>query len=120
MFYVVYVNHPINKAIVHSTLCGKYTNRRRDKTINGYYKENHILNNSVINFVGETINAFVLRHWRKPIANQSKFITNRLKHSENSIMKTVLKNPLFLYSARLATIRTLWRLEKFAINQAIS
>lgn len=39
MSYVVYVNHPTNKAIVHSTLCGKYTNRRRDKTINGYWPE---------------------------------------------------------------------------------
>ncbi len=39
MFYIVYVNHPTNKAIVHSTLCGKYTNRRRDKTINGYWSE---------------------------------------------------------------------------------
>ena len=39
MSYVVYVNHPNNKAIVHSTLCGKYTNRRRDKTINGYWSD---------------------------------------------------------------------------------
>lgn len=30
--YVVYVNHPTNKAIVHDTECGKYTNRRRDRT----------------------------------------------------------------------------------------
>ena len=39
MPYVVYVNHPNNKAIVHNTNCGKYTSRRRDKTINGYWSE---------------------------------------------------------------------------------
>jgi len=39
MPYVVYINHPTNKAIVHTTLCGKYTNRRRDKTMNGYWSE---------------------------------------------------------------------------------
>jgi hypothetical protein len=37
--YVVYVNHPNNKAIVHDTDCGKYTNRRRDRTHNGYWSE---------------------------------------------------------------------------------
>ncbi len=37
MPYVVYVNHPNNKAIVHTTTCGKYTKRRRDKTHNGYW-----------------------------------------------------------------------------------
>ena len=37
MPYIVYVNHPNNKAIVHSTTCGKYKNRRRDKTHNGYW-----------------------------------------------------------------------------------
>lgn len=37
--YVVYVNHPTNKAIVHDTDCGKYTNRRRDRTHNGYWSE---------------------------------------------------------------------------------
>jgi len=37
--YVVYVNHPANKAIIHNTDCGKYTNRRRDKTINGFWSE---------------------------------------------------------------------------------
>ena len=39
MRYVVYVNHPTNKAIVHDTDCGKYTKRRRDRTINGYWSE---------------------------------------------------------------------------------
>ncbi len=37
--YVVYVNHPNNKAIVHDTDCGKYTNRRRDRTHNGYWSD---------------------------------------------------------------------------------
>ena len=37
MEYVVYVNHPTNKAIVHATSCGKFTKRRRDKTLNGYW-----------------------------------------------------------------------------------
>jgi len=35
--YVVYVNHPTNKAIIHTTICGKFTSRRRDKTFNGYW-----------------------------------------------------------------------------------
>jgi len=35
--YVVYVNHPTNKAIIHTTTCGKFTRRRRDKTLNGYW-----------------------------------------------------------------------------------
>lgn len=37
MKYVVYVNHPTNKAIIHAITCGKYTKRRRDKTLNGYW-----------------------------------------------------------------------------------
>ena len=37
MAYVVYVNNPTNKALVHKTSCGKYLNRRRDKTYNGYW-----------------------------------------------------------------------------------
>ena len=37
MGYVVYVNHPTNKAITHATTCGKFTERRRDKTLNGYW-----------------------------------------------------------------------------------
>lgn len=39
MFYVVYVNHPTSKAMVHNTSCGKYTKRRRNKTIHGYWSE---------------------------------------------------------------------------------
>jgi len=39
MFYVIYVNHPTSKARVHTTLCGKYTNRKNDETINGYWSE---------------------------------------------------------------------------------
>jgi hypothetical protein len=34
---VVYVNHPNNKAIIHSTTCGKFVHRRRDNTSNGYW-----------------------------------------------------------------------------------
>ena len=33
------MNHPNNKAIVHDTDCGKYTNRRRYRTHNGYWPE---------------------------------------------------------------------------------
>jgi hypothetical protein len=39
MAYVVYVNHPNNYATVHDTTCGKYTNRRRDKTRSGFWSE---------------------------------------------------------------------------------
>lgn len=37
MGYTVYVNHPNNKAIIHSTSCGKFVKRRRDETLNGYW-----------------------------------------------------------------------------------
>ncbi len=37
MAYVVYVNTPNNKAIVHNSICGKYQSRKRDKTHNGYW-----------------------------------------------------------------------------------
>jgi len=39
MFYVVYVNHPTSKAMVHSTDCWKYTKRQRNKTIHGYWSK---------------------------------------------------------------------------------
>jgi len=39
MSYVVYVNHPNNKAIVHSTSCTWYMKRKRDVTHNGYWTE---------------------------------------------------------------------------------
>lgn len=41
MSYVVYVNHPNNKAMVHHTGCGKYTSRRRDRTMNGYWSRTY-------------------------------------------------------------------------------
>lgn len=37
MTYVVYVNHPNNKSIVHSTSCRTYIHRRRDETLNGHW-----------------------------------------------------------------------------------
>ena len=37
MGYTVYMNHPNNKAIIHSTSCGKFEKRRRDETLNGYW-----------------------------------------------------------------------------------
>ena len=39
MPYVVYVNHPNNKAIVHNINCGKYTNRKRNETHNGFWSD---------------------------------------------------------------------------------
>lgn len=39
MAYVVYVNHPNNKAIVHNSMCGKYQSRRRDESHNGYWTQ---------------------------------------------------------------------------------
>ena len=35
--FVFYVNHPNNKATIHAAICGKFANRRRDKTLNGYW-----------------------------------------------------------------------------------
>jgi len=101
------------KELGYFSLFFEHLSEKSHRAINGYYTKNNTLKNSVINFIGETTNAFVLRYLRKPI-------TSRLKNSKNPIVETVLKNPLFLYSARLATIRALWRLEKFVINQTIS
>lgn len=39
MSFVVYVNYPNNKAIVHDTSCGKYTARKRNRSHNGYWTE---------------------------------------------------------------------------------
>lgn len=39
MKFIVYVNHPTNKAIIHNVDCHKYKNRKRDKTINGYWSD---------------------------------------------------------------------------------
>ena len=39
MSFVVYVNHPNNKAIVHNTACGRYTSRKRNKSHNGYWTQ---------------------------------------------------------------------------------
>jgi hypothetical protein len=39
MGYVVYVNTPNNKAIVHSVECGKYTSRKRNESHNGFWTE---------------------------------------------------------------------------------
>ena len=39
MPYVVYVNHPNNKAIVHDTNCSKYINRKRNETHNGFWSD---------------------------------------------------------------------------------
>lgn len=40
MQYVVYVNHPTNKAMVHKSTCGRFINRKRDNTLNGFWKMN--------------------------------------------------------------------------------
>jgi hypothetical protein len=37
MAFVIYVNHPTNKAIVHSSTCHKYQHRKRNATHNGYW-----------------------------------------------------------------------------------
>jgi hypothetical protein len=37
--FVVYVNHPTNKAIIHKEICGKYRSKRRKRTSNGYWQE---------------------------------------------------------------------------------
>ncbi len=39
MPYVVYVNTPTNKAIVHDTSCGKYQARKRNRTSNGFWTQ---------------------------------------------------------------------------------
>lgn len=39
MKYVVYVNKPNNKAIVHSVECGKYTSRKRNESHNGFWTQ---------------------------------------------------------------------------------
>ena len=43
MAWVVYVNHPNNKAIVHSDSCHRYRNRRREKHIMVIGKANLVI-----------------------------------------------------------------------------
>ncbi len=54
MPYSVYINHPNNKAIVHSDLCSKYRLRRRDETHNGYWSQLFSDFNEAIEFARET------------------------------------------------------------------
>lgn len=35
--YVVYVDHPADKAVVHSVDCGRFVHRKRDRALNGYW-----------------------------------------------------------------------------------
>lgn len=39
MSYVVYVNGPVNRAIVHSQACHKYQNHLADRTPNGFWTD---------------------------------------------------------------------------------
>jgi hypothetical protein len=54
MSYVVYVNAPTNKAIVHNTSCGKYKSRKRDKTPHGYWTEPFSDLESACNYANST------------------------------------------------------------------
>lgn len=36
--YVVYVNHPNNKALIHSATCGFYIHRKAENLRTGYWK----------------------------------------------------------------------------------
>ena len=54
MGYVVYVNDPTSKAMVHDTRCGKYTGRRRDKTIHGFWSEKFNDLKKALNFAKNT------------------------------------------------------------------
>jgi len=38
MGYVVYVNHPVSKAMIHDEKCKYYRNRKADQTPNGFWK----------------------------------------------------------------------------------
>lgn len=39
MSYVVYVNHPTNRATIHTIYCGKYQNRKSNMTPNGFWSK---------------------------------------------------------------------------------
>ena len=52
--YVVYVNHPTNKAIVHKDTCGKYRSKRRKRTHNGYWDEDFDSLEDSVKFARET------------------------------------------------------------------
>lgn len=54
MAYVVYVNHPNNKAMVHDTSCGKYTGRRRNRTMNGYWSKTFGTVREALSYAGST------------------------------------------------------------------
>ena len=54
MAFVVYVNYPNNKAIVHNTNCGKYQSRKRNKTHNGYWTEPMTSMENALNYAKST------------------------------------------------------------------
>ena len=54
MRYVVYVNHPTNKAMVHKSTCGRFVNRKRDRTTNGFWKMYFDSFNSAMGFAHNT------------------------------------------------------------------
>ncbi len=54
MSYVVYVNYPNNKAIVHSTDCNRYINRKRNRTVSGYWSEPFENRRDALNYAKET------------------------------------------------------------------
>ena len=59
MSYVVYVNYPNNKAIVHSINCSRYINRKRDRTSNGYWSRLFKSTEEALNYAKETKKAKV-------------------------------------------------------------
>jgi hypothetical protein len=54
MVFVVYVNHPNNKAIVHETACGRHRSRRRDTTHNGHWTQPYSDIEAALNFAQST------------------------------------------------------------------
>ena len=57
--YVVYVNHPNNKAIIHKDICGKFRGKRRERTHNGYWQKDFETLEAAIKFAKNTGKATV-------------------------------------------------------------
>ena len=52
--YVVYVNHPNDKALVHSASCSRFTNRKADILATGYWSSAFDTNEAALSYAHAT------------------------------------------------------------------
>jgi hypothetical protein len=82
--FVLYVNHPNNKATIHATICGKFVSRRRDKTLNGYWSTVEHEPFKALRDAEE----YAKKRERKTLTNVLSALNNRTYHPDVLDMKT--------------------------------